>query len=153
MGELAVGAVDLAPLLGQVQDLLDLLIEQPVDRAATSGPVGQRAGRPPGLPTVDPPLGDCSTRQAACTVNPSATARSTSPSSACLVAAATRGGRRRSTPTRFSPQQHQLDRLLLDRLAQPLDLRPGRGQLGVLAGLAHARLGGRQRLQRALLAT
>src|SRR5438093_1816791 len=93
----------------------------------------------------------CSTRQAACTDNPSATAWSTSPSSACLVAAATRGGHRRSTPTRFSPQQGQLDRLLLDRLAQPLYLRPGRGQLGVLAGLAHPRLGRRQRLQRTLL--
>ena len=58
MGELAVGAVDLAPLLGQVENLLDLLVQQAVDRAAASGPVGQRAGCPPGLPTIDPPLAD-----------------------------------------------------------------------------------------------
>jgi len=58
MGELAVGAVDLAPLLGQVENLLDLLVQQAVDRAAAGGPVGKRAGRPAGLPPVDPPLGD-----------------------------------------------------------------------------------------------
>jgi hypothetical protein len=58
VGELAVGAVDLAPLLGQVKDLLDLLVEQAVDCAAAGGPVHKRAGGPPGLPTVDPPLGD-----------------------------------------------------------------------------------------------
>jgi hypothetical protein len=57
VGELAVGAVDLAPLLGQRQDRLDLLVQQPVDRAAAGRPVGQRPGRPPGLPAVDPPLG------------------------------------------------------------------------------------------------
>ena len=38
MGELAVGAVDLAPLLGQVENLLDLLLQQAVDRAAAGGP-------------------------------------------------------------------------------------------------------------------
>ena len=58
MGELAVGAVDLAPLLGQVENLLDLLVQQAVDRAAASGPVGKRAGRPAGLSTIDPPLAD-----------------------------------------------------------------------------------------------
>ncbi len=58
MGELAVGAVDLAPLLGQLQDCLNLLVEQAVDRATAGGPVGQRAGGPPGLPAVDPPLAD-----------------------------------------------------------------------------------------------
>jgi hypothetical protein len=51
------GAVHLAPLLGQLEDLLDLLVQQPVDRAATGGPILQRASHPPGLPTVDPPLG------------------------------------------------------------------------------------------------
>ena len=51
-------AVDLAPLVGQVENLLDLLVQQAVDRAAASGPVGQRAGRPAGLPTIDPPLAD-----------------------------------------------------------------------------------------------
>lgn len=50
-------AVDLAPLDGQLQDRLDLLGQQAVDRSAASGPVGQRPGRPADLPTVDPPLG------------------------------------------------------------------------------------------------
>src|SRR5512133_787703 len=45
----------------------------------------------------------CSTRQAACAVNPSATASSTSPSSACLVAAATRGGTPPINPSAIFP--------------------------------------------------
>ena len=57
MGKLAMRAVDLAPLDGQLQDRLDLLVQQAMDRAAASGPVGQRPGRPADLPTVDPPLG------------------------------------------------------------------------------------------------
>jgi hypothetical protein len=51
-------AVDLAPLGGQLQDLLDLLVQRAVDGAAASGPVGRRAGRPAGRPTIDPPLAD-----------------------------------------------------------------------------------------------
>jgi hypothetical protein len=39
VGELAVGAVHLAPLLRQLQDLLDLLVQQAVDRATTGGPI------------------------------------------------------------------------------------------------------------------
>ena len=58
MGELAVGAVDLAPLLGQLQDLLDLLGEQSVDGAAATGSVLKRASGAAGLPTIDPPLAD-----------------------------------------------------------------------------------------------
>jgi hypothetical protein len=58
VGELAVGAVDLAPLGGQPQDLLDLLVQQALDHPAAGGPVRQCAGGAPGLPTVDPPLAD-----------------------------------------------------------------------------------------------
>jgi hypothetical protein len=49
VGELAVGAVDLAPLLGQLQDRLDLLVQQAVDRAA--------AGRPASRPLAGPANG------------------------------------------------------------------------------------------------
>jgi hypothetical protein len=41
-------AVDVAPLLGQLQDLLDLFLQQAVDGAAPTGPVGQHAGGPAG---------------------------------------------------------------------------------------------------------
>ncbi|HSO56027.1 MAG TPA: hypothetical protein VL330_25530, partial [Actinomycetes bacterium] len=57
MGELAMGAVHLAPLLRQLQDLLDLLLQQAVDRATTGGPILKRASDSPGLPAAHPPLG------------------------------------------------------------------------------------------------
>ena len=133
------GAVHLAPLLRQLQDLLDLLVQQAVDRATTGGSILQYgASHSPGLPAAHPGLRwPAALGRPRCMVNPSATAWSTSPSSACLVAGPSTWGDAADQPRRrCSPQQHQLDRLLLDRLAQPLYLRPGRGQLGVLAGLA-----------------
>jgi hypothetical protein len=67
-----------------------------------------------------------------------------------LVAASTRAGTWPLNPTPFSLHQQQLDRQLLDRLAQPDDLGTGRLQLGVSPGRLHPGLGGGQRLQGAL---
>ena len=55
--KLAMGAVDLAPLLGQLEDRLDLFVQQAMDRAAAAWMIRQRASGPPGLPAVDPTLG------------------------------------------------------------------------------------------------
>jgi hypothetical protein len=70
-----------------------------------------------------------------------------------LTSASTRAGTGPTSPSAFSPQGHQLDRLLFDRLLQPGDLRPRRRQLGILRAAragpdARPRL--RQRAQRAL---
>src|SRR5215217_7891118 len=51
------GAVHLAPRLRQLQDLLDLLVQQAVDRATTGGPILKRASHPPDPPAAHPPLG------------------------------------------------------------------------------------------------
>jgi hypothetical protein len=97
------GAVDLAPLLGQLQDLLDLLLQQAVDRATTGGPILQRASHSPGLPAAHPPLGHLQHSAAALHGEPSVTAWSTSSSSAALVAAATRGGTPPINPSAIFP--------------------------------------------------
>ncbi len=57
MGQLAVGAVDLAPVVEQRYDLGLLPLQQPVDRVAADGAVGQTVGGPSGAPTPRAPLG------------------------------------------------------------------------------------------------
>jgi hypothetical protein len=52
VGELAVGPVDLAPLVKQRHDLGDLVGEQPVQRAATRTVVGQLVGGAAAKPPV-----------------------------------------------------------------------------------------------------
>jgi hypothetical protein len=59
VGELAVGAVDLAPLLGDSQDRVDLRRPQSVHGDAARCPVLQRADLPqPGSPAMHPIVGD-----------------------------------------------------------------------------------------------
>jgi hypothetical protein len=58
VGELAVRAVGLAPLLKQPHDLGDLPVQQAVHRAATRRLVGQLAGGLPAQPPVDAQLAD-----------------------------------------------------------------------------------------------
>jgi hypothetical protein len=58
VGELAVGAVDLAPLLGQPHDRGDLPVQQATHRGATRGLVGQLASGAPAQPPVDAQLAD-----------------------------------------------------------------------------------------------
>jgi hypothetical protein len=58
VGELAVGAVDLAPLLEQPHDLGDLPVQQAVHRAPTRRVVGQLASGLPAQPPVDAQLVD-----------------------------------------------------------------------------------------------
>jgi hypothetical protein len=53
VGELAVGAVGLAPLAEQPQDLGDLPVQQPVHWAATRRLVLELADGPPAQPPVD----------------------------------------------------------------------------------------------------
>ena len=50
MGELAVGAVGLAPFAQQPHDLSDLPLRQAVHRAATGRLVGELVDRPPAQP-------------------------------------------------------------------------------------------------------
>jgi hypothetical protein len=54
VGELAVGAVDLTPLLEQLNDLGDLVGEQPVQRAAARTAIGQLVGGAAPKPRVGP---------------------------------------------------------------------------------------------------
>jgi hypothetical protein len=56
VGELAVRPVGLAPLVEQRQDLLGLVVEQPVHRGPARGPVGQRSAGTAGDPPMRPPL-------------------------------------------------------------------------------------------------
>ncbi len=56
MGELAVAAVGLAPLLEQGQDLLGLLGQQPVQRRSARWLVSQRATGPAAQPAMGPDL-------------------------------------------------------------------------------------------------
>lgn len=59
MGELAMGPVNGPPRLGDGEDRVDLLLEEPVDGVAARGPVRQRAQFPAaGPPPVDPVIGD-----------------------------------------------------------------------------------------------
>jgi hypothetical protein len=54
VGELAVGAVDLAPLMEQPHDLGSLPGQQPMQRAATGPAVGQLVGGAAAKPSVGP---------------------------------------------------------------------------------------------------
>src|SRR5215217_3068453 len=58
VSELAVGTVELAPLIEQPQDLGDLPVQQAVHRAATRRPVLELAGGTPAQPPVDAQLID-----------------------------------------------------------------------------------------------
>lgn len=58
MGELAVGPVDRAPLLGDSEDGVDLRAQDPVHRVTAGGPVDQGAVvAAEGPPAVDPIVG------------------------------------------------------------------------------------------------
>ena len=65
MGELAVGAVHLGPVLEHGQDLLDLLRQQPVDRRPTGLGIGEAAGPRRRRHRLARRSGSSSTRQAA----------------------------------------------------------------------------------------
>jgi hypothetical protein len=58
VGELAVGAVDLAPLVEQPHDLGDLPVEQAMHRAATRPLIFELAGGAAAQPAVNPQLAD-----------------------------------------------------------------------------------------------
>jgi hypothetical protein len=58
VGELAVRAVDLAPLVVERHDLGHLVLEQAVHGTAAGAPVGQLAGRSPVEPAVGPHLAE-----------------------------------------------------------------------------------------------
>jgi hypothetical protein len=103
VGELAVGAVDLTPLLEQPDDLRDLPVQQAMHRAATGGLVGQLASGTPVKPPVDAQLTDLHTRQTARTVQPCPVACSSKSSSPALVAASTLGGTWPLSPNALFP--------------------------------------------------
>jgi hypothetical protein len=56
VGQLAMAAVGLCPLVEQRQDLSHLLVEQPMHRMTTGCPVGQLTAGPAGDPAVRPHL-------------------------------------------------------------------------------------------------
>lgn len=58
MGELAVGPVDLAPLIEQREDLRSLLGQDAVHRTPARGPVDQRPESPAGHPAVGADLAE-----------------------------------------------------------------------------------------------
>ena len=58
MGELAMRAVRVTPLIEQGQNLRGLLVQQPMHRRPARRPVGQPAPRPAGEPTIGPDLAD-----------------------------------------------------------------------------------------------
>ena len=124
MGELAVGAVDLAPLVEQPHDLGDLLVQQAVHRAAPAGSVGQLAGGPAVQPPVDAQLADLEHLAGGRTVQPASVAWRAGPAARTWWPDPPGAGPGHSAPTPFSLHQHQLDGHLLERLAQPGRLRP-----------------------------
>jgi hypothetical protein len=58
MGELAMRAVDLTPLIEQPHDLSDLPVHQAMQRAASGGLIGQLVSGPAAQPPVDAQLTD-----------------------------------------------------------------------------------------------
>jgi hypothetical protein len=147
VSQLAVGAVDLAPRIEQPHDLGDLLLEQAVHRAAARGLVGELAG---GAAT-QPPEGPHLTKLGAPRRRHGMSTRLRWPAQARPAARTwwpdpPAAGPGHSAPTPFSLHQQQPDGQLLERLAQPCRLRPGRLQLQVPLGLGHAGLGVGQRL-------
>jgi hypothetical protein len=103
VGELAVGAVDLAPLLEQPQDLGDLPVQQAVHRAATGRLVLELAGGAAAQPPIDAQLADLQHLA-------SPAHRPTLPAGLLeqvqqpgLVAASTRGGTRPLSPNAHFP--------------------------------------------------
>jgi hypothetical protein len=149
--ELARGAVDLAPLVEQRDDLGDLLGQQLMDRPAARRRVLQQVGGATPQPSPRAPLAQLQ-RRARRPHRPSLVdgmiEQGQQPS---LVAASTRGGTRPLSPNAlFSLHQQQLDGQLLERLPKPGRLGSGGLQLQVAPGRLHARLGGGQGLQRGL---
>ena len=104
MGELAMGAVNLAPLVEQGDDLGDLLGQQPVDRAAARGQVLQLVGGTTLQPPPRAPLAQLQ-RGARRPHRPaSLTAWFSKTSRPALVAASTLGGTRPLSPNALFPR-------------------------------------------------
>ena len=100
--ELAMRAIDIAPLLEQLEDRGHLLGSQTVQRGARLAVI-QAARITPAAPPPRPPLVQLEVRQARrCSHSPS-TARSIRSSSSCLVAASTRRGTRPLSPSALFP--------------------------------------------------
>src|SRR6266536_3214154 len=107
MGELAVGPVDLAPLVEYGQDLSDLLVEQAMQRAAARTAIVELVcGQAP-----EPPVGPHRAKlqhlagraELERNCKPASTARSSRSSRPALVAASTLAGTRPLSPNALFP--------------------------------------------------
>lgn len=103
MGQLAMGPVDLAPLLEQGQNLGVFIGQDALDRAPAGRGVDQPATSPAAVPAMRTDLAELEDPAGAAMVQPASTDSSIKSSSPALVAASTLRGTRPLSPNRLFP--------------------------------------------------